>query len=225
MGLPWSWVFCGHGPSVVPGLLWPQVCNLRNGQATSPPPRKTLRGALSRWSLRDPKSWPQVCNLRNEQAPSTRIEVPWAAGGGRGLGELVVGGCLGFRGPGWPNGPPSPRLAPGGFYERGNHSRRSIPHRGRRFATCGSPRGRRFATCGMGRLQACPHDGQRAAGCKPGPHRATPHRRASARQPSPSFRAHPESVPSAPEACLIDCHISLFQADCPLISISPSSSS
>jgi len=33
-----------------------------------------------------------------------------------GLGGLVVTVGLGFRGPGWPNGPPSPRLAPGGFY-------------------------------------------------------------------------------------------------------------
>ena len=32
------------------------------------------------------------------------------------LGGLVVDGRSGFRGPRWPNGPPSPRLAPGGFY-------------------------------------------------------------------------------------------------------------
>ena len=31
-------------------------------------------------------------------------------------GGLGVSGSSGFRGPGWPNGPPSPRLAPGGFY-------------------------------------------------------------------------------------------------------------
>jgi hypothetical protein len=34
----------------------------------------------------------------------------------RGLGGLVVDAGVGFRGPGLPNGPPSPRLAPGGFY-------------------------------------------------------------------------------------------------------------
>jgi len=32
------------------------------------------------------------------------------------LGDVVVIGCSGFRRPGMPNGPPSPRLAPGGFY-------------------------------------------------------------------------------------------------------------
>ena len=31
-------------------------------------------------------------------------------------GLRVVNGSAGFQGPGWPNGPPSPRLAPGGFY-------------------------------------------------------------------------------------------------------------
>jgi len=46
-------------------------------------------------------------------------------GGDRGLGGLVVDGCAGFRGPGWPNGPPSRRLAPGGFYENGTGSERS----------------------------------------------------------------------------------------------------
>jgi len=41
---------------------------------------------------------------------------PSLGGGDRGLG--LVGGerLAGFRGPGWPNGPPSRRLAPGGFY-------------------------------------------------------------------------------------------------------------
>jgi len=39
---------------------------------------------------------------------------------GRGLGGLMVSGFAGFRGPGWPNGPPSPRLAPGGFYGKGD---------------------------------------------------------------------------------------------------------
>ena len=29
---------------------------------------------------------------------------------------MVVNGCGGYRRPGKPNGPPSPRLAPGGFY-------------------------------------------------------------------------------------------------------------
>jgi autotransporter-associated beta strand protein len=38
-----------------------------------------------------------------------------AVGRDRGLGGLVVSGCSGFRGPGRPNGPPSRRLAPGGF--------------------------------------------------------------------------------------------------------------
>jgi len=36
-----------------------------------------------------------------------------------GLGGLAVNGFSGFRGRLSPNGPPSPRLAPGGFYERG----------------------------------------------------------------------------------------------------------
>ncbi len=33
-------------------------------------------------------------------------------------GMMVVNGCSGFREPGSPKGPPSPRLAPGGFYVR-----------------------------------------------------------------------------------------------------------
>jgi len=37
-------------------------------------------------------------------------------GGDRGLGGLVVSGFAGFRGRLLPNGPQSPRLAPGGFY-------------------------------------------------------------------------------------------------------------
>jgi nitrogen regulatory protein PII len=36
--------------------------------------------------------------------------------GDGGLGLVVVDGCSGFRGRGWPNAPPSPRLALGGFY-------------------------------------------------------------------------------------------------------------
>ena len=38
----------------------------------------------------------------------------------RGLGGLVVGGFVGFRGRLSPNGPPSLRLAPGGFYGKGD---------------------------------------------------------------------------------------------------------
>jgi len=37
-------------------------------------------------------------------------------GRGSGLGVVVASGSLDFQGPGSPNGPPSPRLAPGGFY-------------------------------------------------------------------------------------------------------------
>jgi len=37
-------------------------------------------------------------------------------GGDRGRGGLAVSGRAGFRGPGRLNGPPSRRLAPGGFY-------------------------------------------------------------------------------------------------------------
>jgi len=44
------------------------------------------------------------------------VQVSGWVGNDRGLGVLVVNGCLGFRAPGRPNGPPSPRLAPGGFY-------------------------------------------------------------------------------------------------------------
>ena len=33
----------------------------------------------------------------------------------------MVDGCLGFRGPGRPNHPQSPRLAPGGFYWVNTH--------------------------------------------------------------------------------------------------------
>ena len=40
---------------------------------------------------------------------------PSMVGGDRGLGGLVVRAWW-VSGAGWPNGPPSPRLAPGGFY-------------------------------------------------------------------------------------------------------------
>ena len=40
-------------------------------------------------------------------------------GGDRGLGVVVVM-ALRESGAGKPNGPPSPRLAPGGFYEKGD---------------------------------------------------------------------------------------------------------
>ena len=42
-------------------------------------------------------------------------EVPKLVGGDRGLGGLVVRAWR-ESGVGWPNGPLSPRLAPGGFY-------------------------------------------------------------------------------------------------------------
>ena len=54
--------------------------------------------------------------------PAVSVRATWHGlapsfgGGGCGLGGMVVDGLAGFRGPGWPNGPPSPRLAPGGFY-------------------------------------------------------------------------------------------------------------
>ena len=41
-------------------------------------------------------------------------------GGDRWSGVVVVNGGSGFRVPGLPNGPQSPRLAPGGFYEPGD---------------------------------------------------------------------------------------------------------
>ena len=44
-----------------------------------------------------------------------------SAGGDRGLGVGAVNGGSGFRGPGRPNGPQSPRLAPGGFYWVNTH--------------------------------------------------------------------------------------------------------
>jgi len=56
---------------------------------------------------------------RGKPHPSARrpaVQVPGLVGGDRGLGGLVVDGCAGFRKLGCPNGPPSPRLAPGGFY-------------------------------------------------------------------------------------------------------------
>ena len=49
--------------------------------------------------------------------PGSEESPLWLLGWDRVWGGLVVDGCLGFRGPGWPNGPQSPRLAPGGFYE------------------------------------------------------------------------------------------------------------
>ena len=58
--------------------------------------------------------WAQVCNLGKADFFQARLH------GERGLGGLVVGSWVGFRGPGWPNGPPSPRLAPGGFYGKGD---------------------------------------------------------------------------------------------------------
>ena len=48
--------------------------------------------------------------------PGSAVEVPRVSVAERFLGGLVVDGCLGLRRPGSPNGPQSPRLAPGGFY-------------------------------------------------------------------------------------------------------------
>jgi hypothetical protein len=42
--------------------------------------------------------------------------VSGVVGGDRVLGGMVVNGLAGFQGPVLPNGPPSHRLAPGGFY-------------------------------------------------------------------------------------------------------------
>ena len=47
-----------------------------------------------------------------------RFKCPGVFGCESVLGVVVVNDCSGCRGPGWPNGPPSPRLAPGGFYAR-----------------------------------------------------------------------------------------------------------
>ena len=48
------------------------------------------------------------------------VEVPVLVGCDGGLGVVVVNGFSCFREPGSPNGPPSPRLAPGGFYGNGD---------------------------------------------------------------------------------------------------------
>ena len=61
-----------------------------------------------------------VCGDLGRDGPTARrpwvLANRWLVGGERGLGELLVGISAGFRGHLSPNGPPSHRLAPGGFY-------------------------------------------------------------------------------------------------------------
>jgi len=71
-----------------------------------------------------PARWHGPAPSPREVNPNQRPAVPpqgvashQGSLGGEGVwGRLVVNDCSGLRGPGWPNGPPSPRLAPGGFY-------------------------------------------------------------------------------------------------------------
>jgi hypothetical protein len=64
---------------------------------------------------------PSLREVNPAQRPAVRLlKFPGVFGEEGVLGVVAVSGSADFRGPGWPNGPPSPRLAPGGFYGDGS---------------------------------------------------------------------------------------------------------
>ena len=101
------------------------------------------------------------------QRPAVRrFKFPGVCGWEGVLGVVVVSGCSVFRRPGSPNGPPSPRLAPGGFYAsthaQGIRVREGWARANR--AGVGKPSAARKAKLGFPRAsegQGCP---QRASG-------------------------------------------------------------